>query len=57
MNRKDSSAVIPAEAGIQVFQHLLDPGLRRGDGGGGTGLSLSQKCGAVHSLHETDTTM
>jgi hypothetical protein len=24
--------VIPAEAGIQSFQALLDPGLRRGDG-------------------------
>ncbi len=23
--------VIPAEAGIQVFQGFLDPGLRRGD--------------------------
>jgi hypothetical protein len=24
--------VIPAEAGIQVFQGFLDPGFRRGDG-------------------------
>jgi hypothetical protein len=24
--------VIPAEAGIQSFQYVLDPGLRRGDG-------------------------
>jgi len=24
-------AVISAEAGIQVFQYLLDPGFRRGD--------------------------
>jgi len=25
-------AVIPAEAGIQSFQHVLDPGFRQGDG-------------------------
>jgi hypothetical protein len=25
-------AVIPAEAGIQPFQYVLDPGFRRGDG-------------------------
>jgi hypothetical protein len=25
-------SVIPAKAGIQVFQGLLDPGFRRGDG-------------------------
>jgi len=25
-------AVIPAEAGIQSFQDVLDPGFRRGDG-------------------------
>jgi hypothetical protein len=24
-------SVIPAEAGIQVFQYVLDPGFRRGD--------------------------
>jgi hypothetical protein len=24
--------VIPAKAGIQVFQGILDPGFRRGDG-------------------------
>jgi hypothetical protein len=24
--------VIPAKAGIQIFQGLLDPGVRRGDG-------------------------
>jgi hypothetical protein len=24
--------VIPAEAGIQLFQDVLDPGFRRGDG-------------------------
>ena len=27
-----SLGVIPAEAGIQVFQPFLDPGFRRGDG-------------------------
>jgi hypothetical protein len=27
-----SLIVIPAEAGIQVFHGVLDPGLRRGDG-------------------------
>jgi hypothetical protein len=27
-----SLGVIPEEAGIQVFQQLLDPGFRRGDG-------------------------
>ena len=26
-------SVIPAKAGIQVFQYLLDPGFRRGDDG------------------------
>ena len=26
------SSVIPAEAGIQSFQYVLDPGFRRGDG-------------------------
>ncbi len=26
------SSVIPAEAGIQYFQEVLDPGLRQGDG-------------------------
>jgi hypothetical protein len=31
--RPDS--VIPAEAGIQVFQYVLDPGFRRGDEQGG----------------------
>jgi hypothetical protein len=29
---KKSLFVIPAEAGNQVFQGFLDPGLRRGDG-------------------------
>jgi hypothetical protein len=27
-------SVIPAEAGIQEYQELLDPGFRRGDGFG-----------------------
>jgi len=27
-------AVIPAQAGIQCFQYVLDPGLRRGDENG-----------------------
>jgi hypothetical protein len=27
-----SQYVIPAEAGIQVFEDFLDPGFRRGDG-------------------------
>jgi hypothetical protein len=31
-SRKMLSPVIPAEAGIQFFQGLLDPGFRRGDG-------------------------
>jgi hypothetical protein len=31
-HRKFMKFVIPAEAGIQLFQHLLDPGFRRGDG-------------------------
>jgi hypothetical protein len=26
-----SLSVMPAEAGIQSFQYVLDPGLRRGD--------------------------
>jgi hypothetical protein len=29
------SSVIPANAGIQVFQYVLDPGFRRGDDQGG----------------------
>jgi len=29
---KKSFSVIPAKAGIQFFQGLLDPGFRRGDG-------------------------
>jgi len=29
---KTSFPVIPAEAGIQEYQGLLDPGFRRGDG-------------------------
>jgi hypothetical protein len=31
-SRKRLSYVIPAEAGIQKNQGVLDPGLRRGDG-------------------------
>ncbi len=31
-SRKRLSYVIPAEAGIQKNQRVLDPGLRRGDG-------------------------
>jgi hypothetical protein len=32
MNIRNHAFVIPAEAGIQTFQNVLDPGLRRGDG-------------------------
>jgi hypothetical protein len=31
-NPKTLFSVIPAEAGIQEYQGLLDPGFRRGDG-------------------------
>jgi len=31
-SQQSSFSVIPAEAGIQVYEELLDPGLRRGDG-------------------------
>jgi hypothetical protein len=31
-SRISVSSVIPAEAGIQEYQGLLDPGFRRGDG-------------------------
>jgi len=31
-NRKPAFYVIPAEAGIQDCQEILDPGFRRGDG-------------------------
>jgi hypothetical protein len=31
-SRKSAFSVIPAEAGIQEYQGLLDPGFRRGDG-------------------------
>jgi len=31
-SQKTSSSVIPAEAGIQEYQEVLDPGFRRGDG-------------------------
>jgi hypothetical protein len=30
-SQKASFSVIPAKAGIQLNQHVLDPGLRRGD--------------------------
>ncbi len=30
--RRSREGVIPAEAGIQLFQDVLDPGFRRGDG-------------------------
>jgi hypothetical protein len=30
-SRNSVKSVIPAEAGIQVFQQVLDPGFRRGD--------------------------
>jgi len=33
-SQKTPLFVIPAKAGIQVFQGLLDPGFRRGDGFG-----------------------
>jgi hypothetical protein len=32
INHKMPFSVIPAEAGIQEYQELLDPGFRRGDG-------------------------
>jgi hypothetical protein len=35
------SSVIPANAGIQVFQYVLDPGFRRGDDH--AGLSVPDK--------------
>jgi hypothetical protein len=31
-NPKTPFSVIPAEAGIQEYQKVLDPGFRRGDG-------------------------
>ena len=31
-SRKTPFSVIPAKAGIQEYQELLDPGFRRGDG-------------------------
>jgi hypothetical protein len=31
-SRNSIEFVIPAKAGIQLFQHVLDPGFRRGDG-------------------------
>jgi len=31
-SRKSPFSVIPAKAGIQEYQGLLDPGFRRGDG-------------------------
>jgi hypothetical protein len=31
-SQKTPFSVIPAEAGIQEYQELLDPGFRRGDG-------------------------
>jgi hypothetical protein len=31
-SQKTPSSVIPAKAGIQEYQELLDPGFRRGDG-------------------------
>ncbi len=30
-SQKACFSVIPAKAGIQLFQHVLDPGFRRGD--------------------------
>ena len=30
-SQKPGFSVIPAKAGIQLFQHILDPGFRRGD--------------------------
>jgi hypothetical protein len=30
-SQKPGFSVIPAKAGIQLFQHVLDPGFRRGD--------------------------
>jgi hypothetical protein len=30
-DQKAGVSVIPAKAGIQFFQHVLDPGFRRGD--------------------------
>jgi hypothetical protein len=30
-SQKPGFFVIPAKAGIQLFQHVLDPGFRRGD--------------------------
>jgi hypothetical protein len=33
-NRNSAKFVIPAKAGIQLFQDVLDPGVRRGDGFG-----------------------
>jgi hypothetical protein len=30
-SQKPGFSVIPAKAGIQLFQHFLDPGFRRGD--------------------------
>jgi hypothetical protein len=38
-SRKMASPVIPAKAGIQEKQALLDPGFRRGDGFDGMGLN------------------
>ena len=38
-SRKMTSPVIPAKAGIQEKQALLDPGFRRGDGFDGMGLN------------------
>jgi hypothetical protein len=32
MSLSQKTDVVPAEAGIQSFQILLDPGFRRGDG-------------------------
>jgi hypothetical protein len=32
MSIRNPALVIPAEAGIQAFQRILDPGFRRGDG-------------------------
>jgi hypothetical protein len=32
MGVRNITFVIPAEAGIQPFQGILDPGFRRGDG-------------------------
>jgi len=31
-SRNSIESVIPAKAGIQLFQQVLDPGFRRGDG-------------------------